>query len=190
MKALVVYESMYGNTHHVAEAIAEGLRPSLDASVSAVADVTSDSLADVDLLVVGGPTHVHGMSRASTRHAAAEAASKKGADLELEPDAEGGGLREWFDAVGSLPSLGAAFDTRIDSPPLVTGRASKGISKRLRHHGCRVLLEPESFLVSKENHLLDDEAARARAWGERLAVASPSRSGDDMMQGRSGRLST
>ena len=174
MKALIIYESMYGNTHHVAEAIADGMGPSCMASVSAVGDVTSDLLADVDVLVVGGPTHVHGMSRSSTRHAAAEAATKEGADLELEPDAEGSGLREWFDGVGSLPSFAAAFDTRIDSPPLVTGRASKAIAKRLRHHGCQLLLEPESFLVSKENHLLEDEAARARAWGERLAVAIPS----------------
>jgi hypothetical protein len=31
--------------------------------------------------------------------------------------------------------------------------------------GCRLLLPPESFLISKKNTLLPGEAARACAWG-------------------------
>src|SRR5438045_2722421 len=89
MRAVVIYESMYGNTHLVAEAIADGLRSGADATVLAAHDSDAEALTDVDLVVVGGPTHVHGMSRASTRKSAIETAEKPGATLELDPDAEG-----------------------------------------------------------------------------------------------------
>ena len=70
MRAVVVYESMYGNTHLVADAIGAGLRPACDVSVVPVAEAGPAVLAGADLVVVGGPTHVHGMGRASTRKAA------------------------------------------------------------------------------------------------------------------------
>jgi hypothetical protein len=111
------------------------------------------------------------MSRESTRQAAVGAARKPGSDLTVDPDAEGPGLREWFDALDGVPSMAAAFDTRIKAPAALTGRASKGIAKRLREHGCTVIVEPESFLVTKESHLLDDEEAHARNWGAQLATA-------------------
>jgi hypothetical protein len=38
-----------------------------------------------------------------------------------------------------------AFDTRIDAPVALTGRASKGITRMLRHHGFTVVADPESF---------------------------------------------
>jgi len=172
MRAAVIYESMYGNTHLVAEAIADGLRSGADATVLAVHDADTAALTDVDLIVVGGPTHVHGMSRASTRKAAIENAEKPGATLELDPDAEGDGLREWFDSVASLPRLAAAFDTRMHGPATFTGRASKGIAKRLRAHGSELLAEPQSFLVTKENHLVDDELEDARRWGASLLASA------------------
>jgi hypothetical protein len=172
MKALVVYESMYGNTHLIAEAIGDGLRPDLGVDVVPVGRAGADALADVDLLVVGGPTHVHGVSRASTRAAAVEAAAKPGADLDVDPDAEGDGLREWFDGLAAVPRHAAAFDTRLRGPAAVTGRASKGIAKRLRAHGATLVTDPESFLVTKETHLVPDEVAHARAWGAQLARAA------------------
>ena len=97
MRTVVVYESMYGNTHLVADAIADGLRggsPGADVVVMPVADATAQVLADTDLVVVGGPTHVHGMSRPTTRHAAVDTAAKPDSGLTAEPDAEGPGLRE------------------------------------------------------------------------------------------------
>src|SRR4051794_32757431 len=174
MRAVVVYESMYGNTHLVADAVADGLRSvgEVDAEAMGVAHASPDALARADLIVVGGPTHAHGMTRASTRKAAAEAAAEADRGLDLEPDAEGEGLREWFDAVTGLPPRAAAFDTRADAPAAFTGRASKGIAKRLRHHGCEMLDEPHSFLVTKDNHLEDHEVDEARSWGRRLGVAA------------------
>ena len=69
MRAVVVYESMYGNTHLVADAIGAGLSTALNVSVVPVSQAV---LADASLVVVGGPTHVHGMSRAATRKAAVQ----------------------------------------------------------------------------------------------------------------------
>jgi hypothetical protein len=171
MKAVVVYESMYGNTHLVADAIAAGLRDATgDVVLVAPVDEADAAMLDgAELLVVGGPTHVHGLSRPRTRTAAAEAAAKPQSGLTMEPDADGPGLREWFDGLGAAPGVAAAFDTRLDAPPSFTGRASKGIGKRLRQLGCELIAKPESFLVTKETHLLDDEATRARAWGTELA---------------------
>jgi len=174
MKAVIVYESMYGNTHLVADAIADGLRPEAEVVVVPVDQATGDFLASFDLVVVGGPTHVHSLSRANTREAAIAAARKPGSDLEIDPDAEGPGLRDWLDSLDHLSIGAAAFDTRVKGPAALTGRASKGIAKRLHAHGCTVVVEPESFLVTKENHLLDDEVARARAWGARLAATMAS----------------
>lgn len=169
MKALIVYESMYGNTHLVADAIADGLRPVAEVEVVPVEVATRARVADADLLVVGGPTHVHGLSRASTRKAAVEAAEKPGRELDVDPDAEGPGLRDWFETLVDLTGPAAAFDTRADASPVLTGRASKGIARRLRHAGATVVVPPESFLVTKADELVPDELDHARAWGARLA---------------------
>ena len=93
MRALVVYESMYGNTHLIADAIGAGLGS--DATVVSVHDATRELVEAADLLVVGGPTHIHGLTRESSRKAAADAAAKPDSTLTMDPDAFGDGLREW-----------------------------------------------------------------------------------------------
>ncbi len=90
MRAVVIYESMFGNTHEVAERIGAGLRtePEFeDVEVISVAEAIGRVLSDVDLVVVGGPTHAHGVSRPSTRKSASEQAEND-PDLDLEPDAD------------------------------------------------------------------------------------------------------
>jgi hypothetical protein len=125
-------------------------------------------MADVDLLVVGGPTHAHGMSRPATRTSAGEVKASQDNSLTLDPDAVGDGVREWLHDIGESTARAAAFDTRIDISPLLGGRASKGIGKQLRHHGYQLVADPESFLVTKETILEPDELERAHAWGEQL----------------------
>src|SRR5437763_11115528 len=120
MRAMVIYESMYGNTHAIAEAIGRGLAPGNDVTVVPVAEATPELLSDADLVVAGGPTHVHGMSGARSRQAAAEAAHKDGSGLILEPHAQGSGLRDWFGTVGQAHGWSAAFDTRMDGPAMLT----------------------------------------------------------------------
>lgn len=171
MRAVVVFESMYGNTHHVADAIGTGLGESFEVSVVPVAEAAPAVLADADLVVVGGPTHAHGMSRASTRRAAGEAAEKPDSGLTMEPGAVGPGLREWFDSLGQYPVKAAAFDTRIHGPSMVTGRAGKGVARLLREHGFDLVAKPESFLVTTGNVLDPEETTRARDWAAKLAAS-------------------
>jgi hypothetical protein len=168
---VVVYESMYGNTHLVADAIGAGLGTAFDVGVVSVSDADPAVLAGADLVVVGGPTHAHGMSRAATRKAAVEAADKPTSPLKLEPDAAGPGLREWFTSLGHYPVKAAAFDTRMHAPAALTGRASKGVARLLRAHGFEVIAEPESFLVTKQDRLEPHETTRAREWGSKLAAS-------------------
>jgi len=171
MRAVVVYESMYGNTHLIADAIGAGLGGAFEVTVVPVSRAGPAMLAGADLIVVGGPTHAHGMSRASTRKAAVQAADKPVSPLTIEPDATGPGLREWFGSLGPYPVKAAAFDTRLHGPATLTGRASKGVAHLLRSHGFDVVAEPESFLVTKQDRLEPQETTRAREWGAKLAAA-------------------
>nr|MDT0665234.1 hypothetical protein [Micromonospora sp. DSM 115978] len=118
--------------------------------------------ATVDLLVVGGPTHVHSMSRPTTRQSAGDMVRKQPESLVLEPGAEGAGLREWFDSLGTVDALAAAFDTRVGGPPIFVGQASKAVDRLLRRHGADVVLPPQSFLVTKDNELAPGALDHAR----------------------------
>jgi hypothetical protein len=174
VNALVVYESMFGNTHTVATHIADGIGTLFETTVVAVHDATPEQIAHADLVVVGGPTHVHGMSSERSRAGAADIAAKDD-DLELEPEALDAGLRDWFrdlaDDAGS-GRLAAAFDTRVHASALLTGQASSGIAKRLCAHGFELAVDRESFFVDKSNHLESGEAERATAWGRCVAQAA------------------
>jgi len=168
-RATIVYESMFGSTRHIAEAIADGLRPTTSVTVLAVKDVP-ESIVDADLLIAGAPTHAHGLSRPASRTEAGRWADDSARHLTLEPDAEGLGIREWLETCGQVPSLFAAFDTRADMTELFTGSAASRIEKRLRRLGAHPLLPKESFLVDKESALLAGELDRARAWGRTIAA--------------------
>jgi hypothetical protein len=174
-RALVVYESMYGNTHRIASAICDGLRAG--GVVAVPLPVGNEDLPDpsgVDLLVVGGPTHVHGMSRPSTR-SAARASVAEHEWLTLDDDADGTGLREWFGSLAALDVDAAAFDTRRQASSSLTGRASKGIARLLRRHGARVV-DSISFFVTDHDELVPGEEPRAREWGTTLAATVRARS--------------
>jgi hypothetical protein len=169
MRVLVVYESMFGNTMAIAEAVAQGLAAVRDVEVLDVdlVEVGSapDALGDdVDVLLVGGPTHAFGLTRARTRADAAERT--------CEPlVSTGPGLREWLAALPrSHRSVAVAvFDTRARKPGL-PGSAAKGAAKRLRRLGLRLVVPPESFTVEgMTGPLTDGEAERARSWAEHVA---------------------
>ena len=172
MRVLVVYESMYGNTHVVARNIADGLRGTCEVTLVPVALVTADLVAEADLLVVGAPTHMHGLSTAWSRQAARKAVAKPESGLTLDPDAGGPALRDWLSGLAGGHALAAAFDTRLAGAPVLTGRASRGISRLLKRHGYRLIAPPESFVVTKLNTLADGESSRARRWGAALAAAA------------------
>ena len=79
MRALVVYESMYGNTHEIADNIADGLRSTCEVTLVPVAEATAELVAGADLLVAGAPTHMHGLPSVATRRMAARAAARTAA---------------------------------------------------------------------------------------------------------------
>ncbi len=172
MRALVVYESMFGNTHVVASNIADGLRGTYEVTLVPVAAAAADLLAEADLLVVGGPTHMHGLSTAPSRQLAAKAAAKPDSGLSLDQDASGPGLRDWLSGLADGHALAAAFDTRLAGIPVLTGRASRGISRLLKRRGYLLIAAPESFVVSQLSTLVDGESSRARRWGTALAAAA------------------
>jgi hypothetical protein len=173
-RAVVVYESMFGNTHAVADAIGRGLDQGLDqvdnVVVVPVGEADRQRLGDADLLVVGGPTHFHGMSRTGTRKGATATAKNPKKDLVLDRDAQGPGVRDWLSSLGHGRTKFAAFDTRFKGPAVLRGRASKPISRKLRKHGFEMVAKPESFFVTLKNHLEPGEEARAQEWGKRLAA--------------------
>jgi hypothetical protein len=169
MRSVVIYESMFGSTKKVAEAVAEGLAPCSQVSVVSVTEAVPADLDGVDLVVVGAPTHVHGMPRQSTRKGAREMAEKPDRQVRLLPGAGlGPGVREWLESLGHVEIASAAFDTRLKGPSAVTGRASKRIGRLLARHGARAAARPESFLVDKTGVLVEGELGRARSWGEHL----------------------
>jgi hypothetical protein len=170
MSALVVYESVYGNTRAIAEAIAEGIG---GADVAAVHEAPGRP-EGIDLLVVGGPTHMHGLATTRTRQMGADAVKEDGAG-HVEPGAtEEPGLRTWLAALPDATGARAAtFDTRLDRSPWLTGVASRGIAKRLRHRGYEIV-DRDSFLVEEsEGPLAPGELQRAREWGRTLAGLVP-----------------
>ena len=159
MNALVVHESMYGNTEEIACAIAEGLAE--HTRVVPVELLTDEILAGVDFLVIGGPTHAHGMSRPATRTSAQQDGATN-ANVEV-------GVRDRIPSLGRRDIAAATFDTRIDKPRVVTGAASKGIAKLLHRCGYSVVVAPESFLVAgTTGPLVAGELERARGWGQSL----------------------
>jgi len=146
MRALVVYESMHGNTHVIAANIADGLRSTHEVTLVPVAGAARGLVTGADLVVVGGPTHMHGMSH---------------------------GIRDWLeDVTGGHGITAAAFDTRFNVIPAFAGPASHGIDRLLRRHGFRLLAAPESFLIGQGHTLLDSEASRARQWGAALGTTA------------------
>jgi hypothetical protein len=170
MEALVIYESMFGNTRKIAEAIARGLGSLRDVTVVAVADAGPELLAPADLVVVGSPTHVHGLPRPKSRTGAVAMTKKPGSALVLEPHAEGPGIREWLSSTCPSHAAAAAFDTRMTMSPFLTGRASRRIHRVLRKRGYEMAVHPESFLVNGNNELIAGEEDRAVTWGQHVAA--------------------
>jgi len=175
MKAVIVYESMFGNARKIAEAIAEGLSSRAEAKV---VNVNSDDIGTVDcadLVIIGAPTHAHSLSTVSSRKEAAEWAADPARKLHLDPGAEGIGVREWLSQLPDLPRLYAAFDTRADMIRLFTGAASAPIERTMAKRHMQAIVPAESFVVSMHNELAAGERDRASEWGTRIAEVAAER---------------
>jgi hypothetical protein len=173
-RAMVVYESLFGDARTIAHAIADGLSPAVPVVVLPATDAPAEIGSDIGLLVVGGPNHALGMPRPSTREGAVK---QFGVDI---PDT-GAGLHEWLEAVrmADREILAVAFDTRGSGHPMLTrmDHAARTEEKLLGKLGARVVAPAEHFYVADtKGPLVDGEEDRARRWGRTLAelVASPS----------------
>lgn len=163
MRALIVVESWFGNTRAIAGAVAEGLGRFMAVEVCGVGDAPARMAPDVELVVVGGPTHAFGMSRPSTRR---DAARQAGVASGVER-----GVREWLASSPSGIQRAAAFDTRIDQR-WVPRSAVRGILLQLRRLGATLMAGPQSFYVTgTSGPLAPGELDRARRWGEQLGTA-------------------
>lgn len=163
MRALIVYESLWGNTEKVARAVAEELGKTESVEIFDV-DSAPDSVDGFDLVVVGGPTHAFSMTRPSTREGAVS--------QNHAPHAPARGIREWLGGLGHVSSRvpAVAFDTRVDSPRL-PGSAAKAARHELRSLGFSVeAMKPKTFRVhGYEGPLVDGELDRATEWAREIA---------------------
>ncbi len=167
MKAVVVYETLWGNTEQVASAIGHGLQEDgAEVIVTDVQDLTPAATGEADLLVVGGPTHGWGMSKPSSRkvrtgptHGRASAPRRTG-------------IREWLDVLTPDRACAfAAFDTRLNRPRWMTGSAARSIAKALKRRGYPEVTRTESFRVAhSDGPLVVGEVERAEAWGRDLVT--------------------
>lgn len=157
MIALIVYDSVFGNTAKVAEAIADELAGTFEVRLRPVAEAGADELSAVALLVVGSPTRGFRPTPAMQEFLGRQSRTVLG------------GLRA------------AAFDTRIDldsihPAPLrwvvdVGGYAADVLRHTLAESGCIMAAEPAGFLVEgTEGPLKDGELERARAWAQTLGA--------------------
>jgi hypothetical protein len=172
LTVLVVYESMFGATRRVAEAIAEGAAEAATVQVRRADAVRAEEVAAADVLIVGAPTHAHALPRPESRRTAEEWGRDEARHLRFEADPAAVGVRELLKALPPTTAVTVAFDTRADMPEVFSGSAARGIAKRLRKLGLRSATGPQSFLVGKTGTLLDGELEHAWHFGHSIAAAA------------------
>jgi flavodoxin len=142
MKTLVVYFSKFGNTHQIADAIAGALVNNGDVRTLEFNQLEVDDLKNLDLLVMGSPTHNMNLPKP------------------LKPILEQLPKR-------SLPATPAAvFDTSYKMSWMLNRfTASKRLAKKVRKMGGKLIVKPEIFLVTeRKGPLYEGEAERAKEW--------------------------
>ncbi len=172
MRTLVIYESLYGNTHMVASGIADGLRAHGDVQLVPADEATDELVASADLVVVGGPTHGHGMTRASTRAEARDRAGKPGSALTLDEHADG-----LASATGWAPCATARTRWPPRSTRGSTCRRCSPVGRRpASRTGCVAMASgsqssPRASSSTGTTSSVAGEADRARDWGSSLVSA-------------------
>ncbi len=144
MKALIIYDSVYGNTEKIARAIAEAITPSYEVKVLQVGEANPSELASIELLIVGSPTH---------------------AGRPTPP------VQEFLNKVPKLSPKGinvAAFDTRSQTKlARVFGNAAGRIARNLEKKGGTLIASPEGFFVTAtKGPLKEGELERAAGWAK------------------------
>ena len=163
VKAVVVYESLWGNTARIAHAIAEGIGP--EARALSTGEASAASIAGNDLIVAGAPVLGFKLPSEKMRESVRANPGKAPAPPDLSHPA----MRTWLDALPAGHGASAAFDTEVRGP---FGSAAPAIAEALEKAGYASVAEPIGFIVAgKFGALRDGEVERARAWGAELAAA-------------------
>jgi|SRR3972149_4838674 len=150
MRAFVVYDSAFGNTEKIAQAIASGIAAETSdgqVRLTRAQNASPSNVGGFDLLVVGCPTQA------------------------WRPT---GMTRTFLENLKAVPLVGkraAAFDTGFSV--WYAGSAARRIARALRRQGCALVVPPERFLVmGTEGPLAEGELERAAAWGREIARAA------------------
>ena len=158
MRALVVYDSVFGNTERVAQAMGEALEPLGDVDRCRVTAVEPEELTAVDLLIVGSPTRG------------------------FRPTSAAKNLLRRIPARGLDGVRVAAFDTRFGIEEMnsailsflvrLFGYAAEPLANTLEKKGGELVIDPEGFIVEgTEGPLRDGELERAADWAKRIVEA-------------------
>jgi flavodoxin len=153
MQTVVIYDSKFGNTERIAEAIARGVGTRSTVRVLSTAEAAADAAIAAgppDLVLIGGPTHNHGPSAALRAFLT--------------------GLPEALRGIRA-----GSFDTRYRGPVFLMGSAAAGAAKVLATAGAEIVAPPESFFMTRggsleRQQLEPGEIERAERWGRTVAT--------------------
>ena len=165
-KAVIIYESIFGDNEKLAHAIRRGLEESMEVEIFDLESAPGQIPIDTDLLVVGGPTQAFGLTRPATRRDVPRYAPEKAV-----PES---GIREWLGRLRKSVDRrveAVAFGTNVNSPAWVRrmGAAARGIERRLSRRGYQIIEPAQVFLVADATGpLMPGEEERARVWGQAL----------------------
>lgn len=163
MRALVVYESLWGNTAAIARAVAEGIGDG--ATAKSVAEVSAVDLEGLDLIVAGAPLLGFSLPTRQMR----DSIGNNPAHAKNPPDLAGPTMRDWLANANPSAKAGTGFETRIWWSP---GSAAKRITRILSEAGVPRIVPPQKFLVEGTyGPLKAGELERASAWGAELATS-------------------
>lgn len=144
MKALIIYDTNYGNTKLVAETICRSL--DLGCSTVTVSGLSSTLLETADLIIIGSPV------------------------IAWRPSDKISGLISYLKEKGLKGIKAAAFDTRLKS--FLSGGAAGNISRGLKISGAMVIALPAFFYVqSRQGPLFDGELEKAKRWAKDISDA-------------------
>lgn len=149
MNGLIIYDSVYGNTEQIAQAIGNALNSQMDVEVVQVSNVKTEQLMGLKLLIVGSPTH-GGSPTEAIRDFLKHISESNIQDLNV-----------------------AAFDTRLSTRFVkIFGYAAGKIASNLKKKGGILIAPPEPFFVKgRKGPLKEGELERAARWGSDLVMS-------------------
>jgi flavorubredoxin len=133
MNAIVLFDTLFGNTERIAQCIVTGLRKTgIEADCANIRETNVDELSKFDLIALGAPTQYFTASRP---------------------------MKEFIDRLKQLNlkgKYGFAFDTRLDS--FMAGSAAKYIEKKLKTYELEILKSRNSAIVEGQKAIKKEDA--------------------------------